>query len=238
MDKQITYNCEWCGKEHTQKLGNYNRVDVHCCCGTCALNCRWKEHNELKEELMKEMITCACGCGDTLLKYNNWGYERTYINGHRATLGNSGQFKKEQIPWNNGLTKETDERLNFERPTSFKKGQEFSEEYRIKISCGIRGIDIEDFDGFVTDDDPRKNRKEKELHAIWRGQIFERDNYICQMCGLTSGNGHRVTLNAHHIKHWAKYPELRRDIDNGITLCNECHYYVHSKEYLNNKLND
>lgn len=28
------------------------------------------------------------------------------------------------IPWNKGLTKETDERVNYERPTTFKKGKE------------------------------------------------------------------------------------------------------------------
>ena len=55
----------------------------------------------------------------------------------------------------------------------------------------------------------------------WREAVFERDNYTCQECGK------RGSLQAHHIKHWAKNRELRLCIDNGITLCPECHSIKH-----------
>jgi len=67
-----------------------------------------------------------------------------------------------------------------------------------------------------------RNRKE----AIeWRKSVFERDDYACQLCGDNKGHN----LNAHHIKHWAKYKELRFDINNGITLCKNCHIKIHKK---------
>ena len=58
-----------------------------------------------------------------------------------------------------------------------------------------------------------------------RTKVFERDDFTCQMCGDNRGHN----LNAHHIKSWAKYPELRFDINNGITLCRECHIKIHKK---------
>ena len=61
----------------------------------------------------------------------------------------------------------------------------------------------------------------------WRKAVYERDGYTCQICGKRGGN-----LNAHHIKHFAQYPELRMDITNGITLCYDCHRAVHRGEIM------
>ena len=59
----------------------------------------------------------------------------------------------------------------------------------------------------------------------WRKAVFERDSYKCQKCGKIGGK-----LNAHHIKPFSLYPDLRFDIDNGITLCKECHIELHKTE--------
>ena len=61
----------------------------------------------------------------------------------------------------------------------------------------------------------------------WRDAVFRRDNWTCQDCGARSGNGKRVDLNAHHIKEFAKYPDLRFELNNGVTLCEPCHYERH-----------
>ena len=57
----------------------------------------------------------------------------------------------------------------------------------------------------------------------WRMAVFQRDNWICQTCGVRSKVGEPVYLEAHHIKSWAKYPKLRYEVNNGITLCYSCH---------------
>lgn len=73
-----------------------------------------------------------------------------------------------------------------------------------------------------------KNKNADRLtkeYKDWRKSVFERDDYTCMICGKVGGE-----LNAHHIKPYAKYEELRFDLDNGITLCKECHKKVHSKK--------
>lgn len=52
----------------------------------------------------------------------------------------------------------------------------------------------------------------------WRTACFERDNYTCQCCGKHGGR-----LNVHHIFDFSKHKNLRYNVDNGITLCVECH---------------
>jgi len=79
--------------------------------------------------------------------------------------------------------------------------------------------------GGITDSTTEeRNRFNRELREI----ILTRDNYICQICqSENSGN-----LQIDHIKSWAKYPELRFDINNCRTVCRPCHFYVTYKHKI------
>jgi len=66
----------------------------------------------------------------------------------------------------------------------------------------------------------------------WRKEVFKRDDYTCQECDKT-----KCYVEAHHIKEFYKILEDNNiktlkdaqnceelwDIDNGITLCDDCH---------------
>lgn len=61
-------------------------------------------------------------------------------------------------------------------------------------------------------------------YKLWRISVFERDNYTCQSCGKRG-----CKLNAHHIKPWSLFPCDRYDVNNGITLCTDCHKAEHKR---------
>jgi 5-methylcytosine-specific restriction endonuclease McrA len=72
----------------------------------------------------------------------------------------------------------------------------------------------------------RNNRQQRDSIAYrnWRDSVYKRDSYTCQHCRKVGGE-----LNAHHIKSYKDFPKLRLDVDNGLTLCRECHLNEHRK---------
>lgn len=56
-------------------------------------------------------------------------------------------------------------------------------------------------------------------YMIWRNAVLRRDNYACIECG----DDRRSLIQADHIKPFSLFPELRFAIDNGRTLCKDCH---------------
>jgi hypothetical protein len=68
----------------------------------------------------------------------------------------------------------------------------------------------------------RAVRRSNEFVA-WRSSVFERDNWTCQKCRRRSKKNRYLRIEAHHVKPFATFPELRFVIDNGLTLCKRCH---------------
>jgi ferredoxin len=55
----------------------------------------------------------------------------------------------------------------------------------------------------------------------WAKEIKNLDENKCVFCGSV------MNLEAHHIKEKAKFPQLSTDLENGITLCRQCHRTAH-----------
>jgi endogenous inhibitor of DNA gyrase (YacG/DUF329 family) len=72
--------------------------------------------------------------------------------------------------------------------------------------------------------DEARRKQPRGKQGTWRKAVLKRDNYTCQDCGVT---GETVLLVAHHIKPWEDSLELRYDVDNGLTLCEPCHFKAH-----------
>jgi hypothetical protein len=74
------------------------------------------------------------------------------------------------------------------------------------------------------------NKVDPTLLNNWRKEVYKRDNFTCQHCGQIGGK-----LNAHHIKDAKHYPELILILENGITLCYECHKKTDTWGWKNKK---
>jgi hypothetical protein len=65
-------------------------------------------------------------------------------------------------------------------------------------------------------------------YRVWRRSVYKRDKYTCQICSKT-----KCYLNAHHIKSLSdliKENQPLFEVENGITLCKDCHKKVHKNE--------
>lgn len=100
------------------------------------------------------------------------------------------------------------------------RGKPMSEEQKEKIKAS----NLKRWEG--------KEKKSKRSHhpdssdyKKWRKTIFERDNYTCQKCQTKGGY-----LQAHHIKSWIEFLELRFEVSNGTTLCKNCHQEIHKRK--------
>lgn len=90
----------------------------------------------------------------------------------------------------------------------------------VLISCRQRGIEIKDFDGFLTPDNIRERYKFKEVSK----ECLQKADYTCDICQERGGK-----LNAHHLDGWHWAIDKRFDLDNLICLCHGCHSVFHKK---------
>lgn len=136
---------------------------------------------------------------------------------HGCWMGHSPE-SREKISLTNKGKKRSAEFC--ERNGKINRGKKFSLETRTKISKArtgkFRAEDNPNWRGGVTPFNEliRKSNEYKD----WRDKVLKRDNYTCVLCGQWGGN-----LNTDHIKPFSLYPELRLDLNNGRTLCADCH---------------
>lgn len=95
----------------------------------------------------------------------------------------------------------------------------FSEEHKKRISVALRS----NKNGIGHKLTPDKLIRNSMEYKLWRKAVFERDRWTCIWCGYKGSK-----IQADHIKRFSEFPELRFAIDNGRTLCGDCHRKTHN----------
>jgi len=72
----------------------------------------------------------------------------------------------------------------------------------------------------------KKRLRSKSSWAEWRSKVFTRDKYMCKECGRSG------YLEPHHIIPLRVDLSKVFDVNNGITLCRDCHKKTIRKEEL------
>jgi hypothetical protein len=123
----------------------------------------------------------------------------------------------------NGVEKRTRSEALVGKPKSAEHRATIS---HIRIEKGLaKGSRNPNWKGGISPE--MENLRRSKEYRLWRIAVFDRDNYICQGCGYDRGG----TLEAHHIMPRSKFPHLMFAINNGVTLCNDCHKKIHSSKW-------
>lgn len=93
-------------------------------------------------------------------------------------------------------------------------------------SCGclnvekITGKNNFRYNQSITDEQRDKNNERGVKQHKWANYIKKRDK-ACLVCG------NKKNLIAHHLDSFSVFPDLRYNVDNGVTLCRDCHTDFH-----------
>ena len=95
----------------------------------------------------------------------------------------------------------------------------------IRMSASAQGIPVSEWTGYAAD--PWSRFKEGAEYADWRTSVFKRDSFTCADCKQKGGR-----LEAHHIFKKSEHPHLALIVENGITLCKNCHEAIFWQEEM------
>lgn len=206
--KTILVTCKDCKKQWQKNIASLSYWQGRCY--GCEMKNRWKT-NEYKEKLLP------------MLKKN--------------------QFKKGTQLWRGKHhTEKTKIKISLSKkgkPNLKLRGRGFSEEHKKNLSNALSGLLVGDKNpnwkgGISKMEDILRTCKK---YKLWQTSIFKRDNWTCQTCGKRGGGD----LNAHHSKKFNKILKENKitnfkqamklkelwNINNGVTLCKNCHRVIH-----------
>jgi len=181
-----------------------------------------------------------CGKERKVSRQVIWGIKTGKVSGMCRSCSRKGdgagrrnspntEFKKGDVSWNKDTKHSKKHKENLKKAWGKKKEEGRGAPWNKGLDGWNNGHepyyiaygkDNPNWKGGVTVE-KRNGNKYKD----WRINVYKRDGFSCVVCGSVGKK-----LNAHHIKEWVKFPELRFDINNGVTMCEECHKLYHKEK--------
>ena len=191
----------------------------------CGIHTQFKkgEHRSLKTEFVKGGIPWNKGKVGVQVSIRKGMKLSPLSKEHREAIskGNIGhvtsQETKDKIALGNKGQKRTPEVRK--KMSSIKMGTKQTPETIAKIVARQTGSNnyrwIEDRTKLVKSEKKHLDGRYRE----WMKAVKNRDNWTCRI----ADNNCNGRLEAHHILRWSKHPELRYEVNNGISLCHFHH---------------
>lgn len=60
-------------------------------------------------------------------------------------------------------------------------------------------------------------------YRVWKNRVLERDKRKCLTCGRRQNKAKGISLEVDHILPFLLHPDKIFDVENGRTLCSQCH---------------
>ena len=176
-------------------------------------------HFPTSEETKKKISKSLMGHGFSLETREKMSKTRT---GVKQSI--ESRIKRSNSLKGHKVSKETRKKIGISNSKSLK-GKKLPISVRNKISESMKGINARERNPNWIDGRTPINKliRQSSEYELWRDAVFTRDNYTDQKTGIRGGK-----LHPHHILNFSNHPELRFDVNNGITLSEKAHREFHS----------
>lgn len=219
-------NCKKCKKEFNtypcrEKRGGGQFCSMECRKRVVKKDCSvCNKTYEVEKWRSKIKKTCSKECGRKLVKKRNENKKKsncvTCKQEFIMSNASKGLYCSRECYWNNSYKRKGEHKCQ-------DCGNHISKVKRVKrcFMCSSLNKIGENHPRWIMDRNRLKkhDRRGDSAYCEWRRQVWLRDNFTCKIDNPDCSG----RLEAHHILRWSKFPELRYEVNNGITLCASHH---------------